>query len=180
MYGMINISIREMITESHGFETWNKIKTLSGSQAEEFVSMSTYPDAITYQLVSSATQVLNISANELLENIGEYWIIHTANQGYGAILDMAGNNMVDFLKNLNTMHRGVANTMPEMVIPIFEVTDETKGSIVLNYHSKRKGLEPMVLGLIKGLGKRYDMPCRVEMIETEKTGHTFQKYKITW
>ena len=94
---MINISIREMINESHGIETWQKVKAMTGSEADEFVSMSTYPDALTYQLVGNASQVLNISVNELLEKIGEYWIIHTANQGYGAILDMAGDNMVDFL-----------------------------------------------------------------------------------
>ncbi len=180
MYGMINIAIQDLIVRDYGSPTWNAVKAKASLETDGFVSMHTYPDALTYGLVSIACEITGVTADKMLENIGEYWITHTAKQGYGPVLDMAGTNLVEFLKNLNTMHRGVVKTMPEMVIPIFEVREEQPGSVVLEYHSKRKGLEPMVLGLIKGLGKRCGFDCKVEMIETDKTEHTFQKYKVTW
>jgi Haem-NO-binding len=180
MYGMINLAIREMVIEYYGDNTWNELKKRTGGDGEEFVSMNAYPDALTYQMVGHLTGLLSVPADKLLEKIGEYWITHTANQGYGPILDMAGNNLVEFLKNLNTMHRGVANSMPEMVIPIFTVTDEKPRSIVLEYHSRREGLQPMVLGLIKGLGQRFGVTCKISMIDTPPSEHTFQRYLITW
>jgi len=180
MYGMINIAIREMVIESYGQDTWKQVEKLAGLETGEFISMQTYPDALTYQLVGHLSRLLEIQASTLLEKIGEYWILHTASQGYGPILDMAGNNMVEFLRNLNTMHRGVAATMPDMVIPVFIVSDETPRSIILNYHSQRQGLQPMVIGLIKGLGLRYGLQCNIEMVENQPSTYTFQKYKISW
>ena len=180
MYGMINIAIQDLIVKDYGAATWALVKTKAGFKAESFVSMHAYPDALTYNLVGIASEITGIPPSKMLENIGEYWITHTAAQGYGPVLDLAGTNLVEFLKNQNTMHQGVVKTMPEMVIPIFEVSEERADSVILEYHSKRKGLEPMVVGLIKGLGKRCGFDCKVEMIETEKTEHTFQKYRVTW
>ena len=65
----------------------------------DFLSMSPYPDKLTFDLVTSASEVLNVPVEDLLFAFGEYWILYTADQGYGNMLELAGDSFPKFLKN---------------------------------------------------------------------------------
>jgi len=41
----------------------------------------------------------------------EYWILFTAEKGYGEMLNLAGSTLPDFLKNLDMLHGRVNNLM---------------------------------------------------------------------
>jgi Haem-NO-binding len=180
MYGMINIAIEDLIISEYGEDSWQKIKQDAGIDTEGFVSMHSYPDTLTYSIVGEASKQLNIEATTLLEKIGEYWIIHTAKVGYGDLLDAAGGDIVEFLKSLNAMHSRLANIMPQMQIPTFELSDITPKSMTIHYRSHRKGLEYMVVGLLKGLGKRFELECSIEMTDAISVEGTYQMYKLKW
>ncbi len=49
--------------------------------------MKPYPDDLTYKLVGAACEVLNASAEDVLKAFGEYWILFTAEKGYGEMLN---------------------------------------------------------------------------------------------
>ena len=66
--------------------------------------MSPYPDKLTFDLVGAVCQVLKADANDVLEAFGEYWILYTADQGYGNLMDLTGGSFVDFLGNLDMLH----------------------------------------------------------------------------
>ena len=55
------------------------------------------------------------------------------------------------------LHTRVNNIMPELVAPQFSTRNETENSIELEYRSKREGMAPMVVGLLRGLGKRFNI-----------------------
>jgi hypothetical protein len=180
MYGMINIAIQDLIIDEYGPAAWDTIKVKAGLETDGFVSMHTYPDPLTYSIVGKASESLGVPATVLLEKIGEYWIIHTARAGYGDILDMNGDNIVSFLKNLNAMHSRLVNVMPQMSIPTFELSEITDHSLTLHYRSHRKGLEHMVIGLLRGLGKKFNLDCAVQMTDAMDVEGTYQKYALTW
>ena len=69
---------------------------------------------------------------------------------------------------------------PKLTPPEFKVSDETENSIQLHYFSKREGLQEFVRGLIQGLGKMYNTPVNIELMQTRNEGSTHEIFKISW
>lgn len=180
MYGLVNKAVEDLVKSNFGEETWEKIKTKAQVKDASFVSMQSYGDHVTYNLVGAATEVLALSAEQVLEAFGEYWVLFTAKEGYGNMLDAAGNNLVDFLQNLDALHVRVGNVMPELKPPSFECTDITSNSLQLHYFSDREGLTAMVVGLVKGLGKRFNTPCEVQVLGSKSTGEDHDIFEVKW
>ncbi len=180
MYGMINIAVEQLICERHGVENWNQIKKKAGVTVSHFVNMESYDDATTYNLVGAATEVLGISAEELLDAFGEYFIMYTAKQGYGEMLKLGGKTFPEYLSNLNMLHFRLGNMMPHLVPPTFKVSNVTENTLVLTYISERNGLSPMVKGLIRGLGKVLNTPCEIDHIGGNSEIANAQDFIVRW
>jgi hypothetical protein len=168
MYGLVNKAIEDLVTEKFGAQKWEEICAKANFTESGFISMKSYPDALTYNLVGAASQVLGSDANELLEAFGEYWILYTGRKGYGELLDLAGNSLPEFLKNLDVLHMRVSHLMPNLQPPSFSTRNETESSIEVLYRSHRAGMLPMLFGLIKGLGKKFELECKVTLLSEEK------------
>jgi hypothetical protein len=94
---------------------------------------------------------------KLLEAFGEYWVRCTSQEGYGKLMDMSGTSFSEFISNLNHLHRQVGDIMTDLSPPFFHLDSKSKNHVILTYSSKRVGLATMVIGLIKGLGKRFEL-----------------------
>ena len=180
MYGLVNKAIKDLVVNNHGQDKWDLICDEVGHEEADFISMSPYPDKLTYDLVGAASKVLKTDANSILEAFGEYWILYTAEQGYGDLLDLSGSTFVEFLGNLDILHLRINNMMPKLQAPLFSTRNETVNSIELVYKSHRKGLVPMLYGLIRGLGKRFDVDViDIQQLEEDKTVDGLV-FKICW
>lgn len=162
MYGMVNKAIQDLVTNNFGEDKWIAIKEKINFDDDFFISMQSYPDQLTYDLVGAASEILNISSNDVLEAFGEYWILYTADEGYGQLLNLSGSGFKEFLGNLNMLHDRITNIMPDLEPPKFTVKELESNTIELIYESNREGLAAMVVGLLKGLGKRFDEECSIE------------------
>jgi len=131
-------------------------------------------------LVAAASEILSIPSDTLLEAFGEYWILYTAERGYGEMLNLAGDSLPAFLKNLNMLHGRVSNLMPELAPPQFECINEQENSIDLIYRSHRIGMVPMLMGLIKGLGKRFGKEVVIQQAENNKSESSAVIFHLTW
>lgn len=180
MYGMINKAIRDLVTSRFGAAKWDEIRRKAGVTDEVFINMVKYPDEATYKLVGAASEVLNAPAPAILEAFGEYWTIYSAEAGFGHLLDFAGSNLVDFLRNLDNMHTRVALTFPQLEPPSFKVSDVTDRGLRLHYYSKRAGLAPLVIGMVKGLGKRFSTPVRATLDKSRQDGHDHDEFVVLY
>lgn len=162
MYGLVNKAIEKMVCSQFDEETWLEIKKKAEFN-ESFVSMESYPDDITHRLVKAASEVLNLSAAEIMKAFGEYWVLFTADEGYGDLMDMHGDTFPEFLSNLDELHGRVGVIFPKLRPPSFECDEDEsdENSLELHYYSEREGLAPMVLGLVEGLGKRFDTEVQI-------------------
>ena len=52
-------------------------------------------------------------------------------------------------------------SFPELRPPVIEVRDVTDTTLRVVYRSSREGLAPMVVGLVRGLGKKFDVDVEV-------------------
>jgi hypothetical protein len=180
MYGLINKAIHDLVTSKFGEAAWTEICRKAGVTDPGFVTMVKYPDEVSYKLVGAASEVLKASAEQILEAFGEHWTVYSAAAGFGHLLDFAGSNLVDFLRNLDNMHTRVALTFPELQPPSFRVTDVTDGSLRLHYYSQRPGLAPVAMGMVKGLGKRFNTPVSVRHDRSRADGHDHDEFVVLY
>ncbi len=179
MYGLVNKAVCDFITANFGEETWEKIAEKAGTD-ESFISMEQYPDDETYALVKVISEELKMEPAAVLETFGEFWVTFTGQEGYGPIMKMTGNNVRDFLANLDDMHSRIKANMPELQPPSFEVTDDKDGELTLHYKSNRAGLAPMVLGLLKGVGKLFNTEVQAKHVETRSENPWHEVYHVKY
>ena len=58
MYGLINKAVRGLVLEQFGDDVWARIRGRAGVEEEDFLSMTSYDDAVTYDLVAAASAEL--------------------------------------------------------------------------------------------------------------------------
>jgi len=180
MYGMVNKAIEEMVCTGFGEETWQRIKAEAGVEEEVFISTEGYPDAVTYDLVGAASRLLNQPATEILDRFGRHWVLRTAREGYGDLMNSNGTTLAEFLQNLPNFHARVRLIFPNLVPPTFRVTDVTASSLVLHYHSQRSGLQPFVIGLLHGLGEMFATPLAIEQTVRKGEGADHDAFRLSW
>ncbi len=166
MYGLINSALQSMIREKFGDEQWNRVLEVSGVPEDSFLAMRSYDDAVTYDLAGAASEVLGAPVAACLEMFGEYWVLETASKTYGALMDAAGNDLVEFLNNMNALHDRITGTFVNYVPPEFQVESLDSDRHRIHYISKREGLTPFVVGLLKGLATRFDSRIEIHAQET--------------
>lgn len=180
MYGIINKSIEEQIIENYGENKWIEIKANSGISEDFFISNDVYDDAVTYKLIQSISNVLKISTEVVLFNMGEWWILNTTHKKYAGLIKAGGKNLNDFIINLPDFHNHIMLMYPKISAPEFKVTRISENEILLHYYSKRAGLQEFVRGLLSGLGKIYQTAIFIELVQSKNSSYDHDTFKVSW
>jgi len=180
MYGLINQAIRDMIFVNHGEETWVRVRQRAGVDAEQFEAMESYPDGLTKQLIAAASEELQQHPHALMRAFGEFWVTYTAAEGYGQLMELAGSSLPEFLQNLDDLHARVGVNFPSLTPPSFETEELEPGTMHLHYHSQREGLAPMVIGLVQGLGDRFDTDVAVDQLTCRSQGADHDVFEVRY
>jgi len=174
MYGLIHRSVRDMVIAGYGNERWNRILLDANASEEHFMSMQPYDDSVALALVGSACKELNQQPGALLEAFGRHWIEDTVKKSYANLLKSYGDNLWDFLKNLNFMHDRISTTFPAYRAPMFELEPLSDSVARLLYTSTRQGLAPFVVGLLRGLAVEFGDELDIA-VETDTISGTGQQ-----
>lgn len=160
MYGMVNDAVKGLVTTAFGADKWKEIHTKAGVP-ESFVSMESYDDAVTYNLVSAAVEALNMDAADILKAFGNYWVGSVATISYSDYMNQTGIGMTEFLENLDSMHQRMLSIFPNYQPPSFRVLAKGENVLQVDYYSKREGLLPFVEGLLEGLSTHFNEPISI-------------------
>lgn len=90
-----------------------------------------------------------LSIDKILELYGEYFYIYVVENGYVNLVKVLGKTPMEFLQNLDSMHLALARVYPPMNPPLFVCKTLPNGDLILYYYSKRPGLVPIAVGLIR-------------------------------
>ena len=180
MYGIVNKAIEDLVTEKYGRQEWEAVKEKSGVEVDFFLSNEPYDDAITYKLAVAASEILGLTVGQILNAFGEYWVLKTAKEKYGGLMQAGGNNLREFLMNLPLFHNRIMLMYPKLTPPEFKVSHVTGNSIHVHYHSKREGLQEFVRGLLSGLAKMYETDAVIELIQSRDNGSTHETFNVSW
>lgn len=178
MLGMVNQAVEDMARSLGGEPLWRQIAEGAGVDPDVgFLRMEAYPDELTIDLVHSASSLLGLSADEVLEAFGKHWILYTGENGYGHLLRSAGSDLKTFIANMNLLHGKIESMMPSTRCPRFSSQETGPTSLRLTYRSHRRGLGALVSGLLKGLGERFGTPLQVHSLAPEEDSQVFE---ISW
>lgn len=169
MFGWINDCTESLVCSAFGEDAWHKIKEKAGCTVEDggFLRYQYYKDSETVDLVLAASEVLNITVDEVLHAFGDYFVSYVKDNGYANVLECLGSSLRDWLSNLNTLHDHLQASYPKgFVAPVFWSEDDedfdlsTAGAesnaILVHYYSQRGSLlVPLVVGLIKRVALDY-------------------------
>lgn len=180
MYGLVNQAVQGMVIAGFGEDIWERIKRDAGVDLDAFVSMESYDDSITYSLVQAGSAALDMPPEDILRAFGEYWVLVTAAEGYPELMQAAGSTLPEFLGNLDQLHTRVLMTFPELRPPSFNCKEVKPGELTVTYMSERVGLEPMVVGLLEGLGKHFNTPVDVTMIEMAEGSGSATDFRVRY
>ncbi|HUF98992.1 MAG TPA: heme NO-binding domain-containing protein [Ilumatobacter sp.] len=174
----MNQGLQDFVSSVGGDALWRAVRSAAGVETEVFVSMNSYPDAVTLELVGAASRVLDMPTEEILRAFGKHWILYTARRGYGAIFDTMGRTLPEFLANLDMMHTRLSLSMPELRPPAFVCEPLEDGRIRIEYRSGRDGLAPMVVGLLEGLAEMYGLEMAVRHTVERHPGHDHDEFVL--
>ena len=165
MYGVINKSLRDMVTEGHGEAIWAQVLSKAGVPSDSFLAMRSYDDEITFRLAVASSDVLGVDVDTALHAFGKHWVNHTLARDYDALVRSTGSTMLEFLENLNELHDRISTTFLEYEPPEFRVSELQKNRMEVEYISHREGLNSFVSGLLVALSERFNEPMSIEAIE---------------
>ena len=165
MYGVINKSLRDMVTEGHGDAVWDQVLAKAGVPSDSFLAMRSYDDEITFRLAVASSDALGIDVDTALHAFGQHWVGHTLVRDYDALVRSTGSSMLEFLENLNELHDRITTTFLDYQPPEFRVGDLENGRMEVQYISHREGLNSFVSGLLVALSERFNEPMSIEAVE---------------
>ncbi len=180
MYGIVNKAIEDLIRENFGDIKWDAIKQRSGVDIDFFLSNEPYDDSITYKLAQAAAEETGLTLAKVLSDFGEWWVVRTSREKYGALLRAGGSSMPEFFRNLPDFHNRIAFIYPKLTPPEFRTSDETNTSIDIHYHSARQGLQDFVHGLLVGIGKLYNQEVFIELLKSRAAGDNHEVFRVRW
>lgn len=161
MYGMVNQGVRAFIVENFGETDWADICKTVGLSDHEFEAMATYPDSVTYDLVKTISAKYDMPPAKVLEVFGAYWVDYSGQTAIGQLLRFGGIDLLERLDGLNELHERIKLSMPHLKPPSFDFVELEEDVFSLRYWSDREGLEPMVIGLVRGLSEQTGQPIEL-------------------
>lgn len=180
MYGIVNKAIEDLVKQNFGEEKWEIIKKRSGVEVDFFLSNEPYDDAITYQLAGAVAAEMQMTVGKVLEAFGEWWILKTGKEKYGGLMQAGGNNLKEFMLNLPQFHNRIMLMYPKLTPPEFKISAIETNSLQVHYFSKREGLQEFVRGLLSGLGKMYETPVEITLLQSRDEGKSHEIFKVSW
>jgi len=144
-----------MITDHLGPSAWSRICDKAGVDADEpLASSETFPDEETFKLVSLGAD----------EQFGYSWISFVGSGKYAPLLKACGNDLVQFLENVNTFHGSLGHVIPSAKTGHFLVKEQGDGWVLFRYVAARENLHYFLRGLIKGICDYLNLQCDITMI----------------
>lgn len=180
MYGIVNKAIEELICEHFGTDKWEEVKQHSGVNIDFFMSNDPYDDDITYKLATSASHVLNLSIDSVLNAFGEYWVLNTGKRKYGMLMESGGHNLQAFIHNLPAFHNRISLIYPKLAPPEFKIVTLSDTKLEVHYFSHRPGLQEFMRGLLSGLGKFFNENISIDLIQSRNNGFDHDVFEVSW
>lgn len=161
-----------------GQDGWTRVCRKCGAEEFFFIAFEQYPDELTSSIAGAAASEMGISVDLLLEQVGEYWSQFTVQEGYGHLLDLVGTDFDSVVSRVDELHARLMVTMPELRPPSFHYNKREDGTIVIQYSSHRRGLDSLVVGLLRGLARYFGQTAVVVQTIHRNESQDYDQFEV--
>lgn len=169
-----------MVLEAHGDQIWEQIFAHAGLSSGTFIHLNAYPDQITFDLLTAASDILKVPPQTLLFQFGRYWSEQTLVKEYDSFLRHNEMDLKSFLLNLPNLHARIQLVLPALEPPKFRCSHIQAKCLHLHYYSEREGFSPFVEGIIIGLGTVFDCQVQIQRIQAKDREHDHTVFEVNW
>ena len=167
MKGTIVIALQDLVKNKFGQENWTNILKKSDLPTDKvFYGHHDVDDSIVMTLIQNTCEVLGITLEQAAEAFGNYWMNEYAPKKYFAFF-IGKKTAKDFLLDMNRLHSKITDKIENARPPIFEYEELDNNKITMSYSSSR-GLEPIWIGMIKGVGTYFKEDIKIKKIGKSK------------
>lgn len=123
--------------------------------------------------------VTGTTTDELLQELGHYFLEYCKQSGYSRFLKALGNTLNDILANLDIVYLHLDSFYPAMCPPSFRCSPLSNGSLLLEYRSVHKHKYcSFVVGLVKAMAMDF-FQLDVEVEDNSRDGDDYSIFIIT-
>jgi hypothetical protein len=155
VHGLINKSAQGFLTATYGTAVWEDIAHRAGLPPDGFEAMLSYPDDQTDALLDAACACLDRSEASLLEDTGTYLVTHSDVQPVRRLMRFGGPSFEDFILSLDELHDRARMAVPDLVLPVIEVSDAGGGHYLLSTRWQRRGAVALLSGVLNAMADDY-------------------------
>ena len=165
MNGVINAALQHYVCTAHGLSLWERAARRSGVPHLRFEAMLQYQDALTERTLTALANELQITQEDLLEDVGVFLVTHAKTQWLHRLLRFSGENYIDFLRTLPDMPNRIAIAAFDIGVPQIALTQDRPLHFRLDLKApKHSGLCCHVFaGLLRAMADSHNTLCAVNV-----------------
>ena len=155
MHGLVNRAIQCFVRDSYGLSRWLEVTRQAGVEVTDFEAMLHYDDAITENLINAAKDVIGVSEETVLEDLGTYLVTHPNVEALRRLLRFGGVDFVDFLHSLDELPDRAKLAVDDLDLPSMEVRQHSTETFSLTLKGERPGFGYVMMGILRTLADDY-------------------------
>ena len=172
MKGTIAICLQDLVKTKFGKDNWETILVKSGLPKDLLIyAHHDIEDKVIMKVINNTCEVLDITLEQAADAFGEYWMNDYAPKKYFAFFS-GKKTAREFLLNMDKLHIKLTDKIENAKPPKFTYKEIDKNTIIMTYISSRN-LEPIWIGLIKGVGKYFKENLNIEKLSKSSVKITF-------
>ncbi len=155
MHGLVNKSLQFFLRDTYGAAVWDDVTRRAGLDVTSFEAMLSYEDAVTYQVLDAAAELLDKTREGLLEDLGTYLVSHPSVDALRRLLRFGGVNFDDFLHSLDDLPGRARLAVADLELPELELRPCSRGHYALTVRSRHPGFGHLILGVLRAMADDY-------------------------
>jgi len=172
MKGTIAICLQDLVKTKFGKDNWENILVKSGLPKDLVIyGHHDIEDGVIMKVINSTCEVLGITLQQAADAFGDYWMNEYAPEKYFAFFS-GKKTAKEFLLNMDNLHIKLTDKIKDAKPPKFTFKEIDKNTIIMTYISSRN-LQPIWIGLIKGVGIYFKENINIENISKNSVKITF-------
>ncbi|MDW7694649.1 heme NO-binding domain-containing protein [Flammeovirgaceae bacterium SG7u.111] len=165
MKSVIPLAIKETYEKYFGSEDWGIVLQKAGFDPKTvFFSHKNTEDKEVMALLKAVMDHKGLTINQLSDVFGDYWVNDFASRHYFAFYQRA-SSAKDFLMKMNDVHDKIGAKVEGSKPPKFTFNELPDGAMEMGYISERNLID-LVVGLVKGVGKRFGEEIKVTKLSS--------------
>jgi len=172
MKGVIAMCLAELVESKFGKAQLETVLEKSGiDKFTRFLPSQDIPDEKIMSVVKNTGEILKLSIPQLADAFGDYWVNTFAPKIYKTYYSKA-TSAKEFITNMDSVHMSVTQNIANSHPPRFEYSWRDEKTVEIAYKSQRNMIV-FLIGLIKGVGKRFKERLSVIQLSDDKLLVTF-------